>query len=128
MKKIIMMVVIGAWSLSCAKKQEIPAESNVMLTEPEKTSAVADAGSNGKSLIMASDCMTCHKDDAKLIGPSYQEVAAKYENTPANIDLLAEKIIKGGQGVWGEVPMAPHPNITKEDAQKMSQYIMTLKK
>lgn len=123
------MSMVSIFTLSCSsKKEETPKESNVMLTEPEAASANTEAGGNGKSLITASDCMTCHKDDAKLIGPSYKEVAAKYENTPENIDLLADKIIKGGQGVWGEVPMAPHPNISKEDAKKMAQYIMTLKK
>ena len=72
-----------------------------MLPEPtEQTAATAAATpeEEGKALIAGSDCLTCHKEDAKLVGPSYQEVAAKYTET--DIDMLADKIINGGSGVW----------------------------
>jgi len=82
---------------------------------------------DGKALIEASDCRTCHKDDAKLIGPAYKEVAAKYPSNEANIKKLAEKIIKGGQGNWGEIPMAGHPNVSQEDAEAMVKYILSMK-
>jgi cytochrome c len=91
------------------------------------TAPVAAAGKDGKALIEGSDCRTCHKDDAKLIGPSYQEVAKKYESNDKNIKMLAEKVLKGGQGVWGEIPMAGHPNLTLEDAEAMVKYILTMK-
>jgi cytochrome c len=101
-------------------------------TAPASTSAAATtapaAGKDGKALIEASDCRTCHKDDAKLIGPSYQDVAKKYEASDANIKLLAGKILKGGQGVWGEIPMAPHPAVSEEDAEAMVKYILSMKK
>jgi cytochrome c len=64
----------------------------------------------------------------KLTGPSYKDVAAKYENTDANITLLAEKIIKGGQGVWGPIPMTPHAALSEADAKQMVKYILLLKK
>ena len=89
--------------------------------------SVAVAGKDGKALIEGSDCRTCHKDDAKLIGPSYKEVAKKYESNDKNIKMLGEKVLKGGQGVWGEIPMAGHPNLTQEDAEAMVKYILTLK-
>lgn len=82
----------------------------------------------GLELIGKSDCLTCHKVGDKLIGPSYKEVAEKYENTEENISLLAGKIIKGGQGVWGQVPMTAHPAITEDDAKAMVKYILLLKK
>ncbi len=85
---------------------------------------VAAAGKDGKALIEGSDCRTCHKDDAKLIGPSYKDVAAKYESNDKNIKMLAEKVLKGGQGVWGEIPMAGHPNLSIEDAEAMVKYIL----
>jgi len=88
---------------------------------------VAAAGKDGKALIEGSDCRTCHKDDAKLIGPSYKEVAKKYESNEKNIKMLGEKILKGGQGVWGEIPMAGHPNLSQEDAEAMVKYILTIK-
>ncbi len=82
----------------------------------------------GLELIGKSDCLTCHKVSDKLIGPSYKEVAEKYENTDENITMLAGKIIKGGQGVWGAVPMTGHPGITEDDAKAMVKYIFLLKK
>jgi cytochrome c len=83
---------------------------------------------DGKTLIEGSDCRTCHKDDTKLIGPSYQDVAKKYANNAENVKLLAGKIIKGGQGVWGEIPMSPHPNVTEDDAAAMVEYILSMNK
>jgi len=78
-------------------------------------------------LVGKSDCLTCHKVNDKLIGPSYKEVAAKYEPTEENISMLASKIIKGGKGVWGEVPMTPHPQVSEEDAKAMVKYVLLLK-
>jgi cytochrome c len=54
-------------------------------------------------------------------------VAAKYPSNEANIKKLAEKIIKGGQGNWGEIPMAGHPNVSQEDAEAMVKYILSMK-
>jgi cytochrome c len=87
----------------------------------------APAAGNGKELIAKSDCLTCHKEDAKVIGPSYKDVAKKYEATDANMKLLAGKIIAGGQGVWGEIPMSAHPQVSQADAETMVRYILSLK-
>jgi len=94
---------------------------------PAEAPATADAG-NGKALIEASDCRTCHQDAQKVIGPAYVDVAAKYPNTPENVKMLAGKIIAGGQGVWGEIPMTPHPNVSQADAEAMVKYILSMKK
>ena len=82
----------------------------------------------GELLIVKSDCVGCHHKENKLIGPSYQEIAAKYPSNDENIALLAGKIIKGGKGVWGSVPMTPHSKITEDDAKSMVKYILSLKK
>ena len=66
--------------------------------------------------------------DRKIVGPSYADVAAKYESTEENIAMLAQKVIAGGQGVWGEVPMPPHPGLSEEDAKDMVAYVLLLKK
>ena len=79
-----------------------------------------------EDLAKAKGCMVCHKTDAKLIGPSYKEVAAKYAGQKGAVDTLAEKVIKGGVGVWGQVPMTPNP-ISPEDAKKLVAWIMTVK-
>lgn len=83
---------------------------------------------DGKALIAGSDCRTCHKDDQKLIGPAYQDVANKYENNAKNVKMLAEKVLQGGQGNWGEIPMAGHPNLSVDDASAMVAYILSMKK
>ena len=82
----------------------------------------------GLELMGKSDCQTCHKVNEAAIGPSFSTIAAKYENTPATIDTLAHKIIKGGSGNWGNVPMAAHSNISVADATAMVKYILLLKK
>lgn len=90
--------------------------------------AAGDDFEKGKNLIAMSDCLACHQVDNKLVGPAYQEVAAKYEMNDKNLNYLAEKIIKGGAGVWGQIPMTPHPDLKKEDAQEMAKYILSLRK
>lgn len=80
----------------------------------------------GKLLISKSDCFACHKPEAKLVGPSYSEIGKKYAATDANITKLSGKIIKGGSGTWGQIPMAAHPAVTPIDAKKMVKYILSL--
>jgi cytochrome c len=82
----------------------------------------------GLEKVKGSDCTGCHQVERKLIGPAYADVAAKYENIEANVTMLAQKVIAGGVGVWGEIPMAAHPNLTEEDATDMVRYILLLKK
>lgn len=82
----------------------------------------------GKNLIAMSDCLACHQIDNRLVGPAYEEVAAKYEMNEKNVVYLAEKIIQGGAGVWGQIPMTPHPDLSNEDAQEMAKYILSLRK
>ena len=82
----------------------------------------------GLALVAGSDCLTCHKTSEKNIGPAYKEVAAKYENTEENVKMLASKIIKGGSGNWGAIPMTPHPQLKEEDVEQMVKYILLLKK
>ncbi len=80
----------------------------------------------GKALVDQSDCRTCHHETNKLIGPSHTEVAEKYDFTQANVTYLAGKIIEGGSGVWGEIPMTPHPGVSQADAEKMAMYVLSL--
>ncbi|HYC87455.1 MAG TPA: PA14 domain-containing protein, partial [Chryseosolibacter sp.] len=95
--------------------------------EPEKApEQPADALAQGRSLIDGSDCKTCHNETVKTVGPSYVDVAKKYEHTEANLRMLVAKVIKGGSGNWGAVPMTAHPDLTEADAGKMVSYIMSL--
>ncbi|CAN5439575.1 hypothetical protein BH23BAC1_BH23BAC1_15830 [soil metagenome] len=80
----------------------------------------------GKRLIDESDCKACHQADKRSIGPSYLEVAKKYKGERDVIKKLAQKIINGGGGVWGEQAMAAHPQVSEEDASEMVKYIISL--
>ncbi len=84
--------------------------------------------SDGEKLIAKSDCVGCHKLDKKLIGPSYLDIAKKYPSNEKNVAYLSSKIIKGGSGVWGTIPMAAHTSLKKDDAKSMAKYILSLKK
>lgn len=110
-----------------ATSTETTDTSTTSTTESSSTESTAGGGSAaGKQLIAKSDCLGCHNETQKIVGPAYVEVAEKY--TQSDIDYLAGKIIKGGSGVWGEVPMSAHPTLSKEDATQMAQYILSLKK
>ncbi|QIG88225.1 c-type cytochrome [Chryseobacterium sp. POL2] len=134
MKKLILTGMLASLVIvSCSKKEataEVPQqESNVMLEEPTEKAEAAVAMSpeeEGKQLVEGTDCMSCHKIDAQLVGPSYHDVAAKY--TEADIDMLANKIIEGGKGNWGEIPMTPHTGLSPENAKLMVKYILSQKK
>ncbi|AQX06742.1 cytochrome C [Elizabethkingia meningoseptica] len=134
MKKLAFTLALASLAIvSCSKKEEAPeqpqTESNVMLEEPkaaQENTAAASPEEEGKKLLEGADCLSCHKVDAKLVGPSYQDVAAKY--TEADIDHLAGKIIEGGKGVWGDIPMTPHAGLSQDNAKLMVKYILSLKK
>ncbi len=82
----------------------------------------------GKRLIELSDCKACHSVDKKSIGPAYIEVAKRYEKERNAVKSLAEKVIKGGGGNWGEQAMAAHPQHKPEEAEEMVKYILSLAK
>ncbi len=82
---------------------------------------------SGADKVANSDCMSCHYVDKQIVGPSFLDIASEYANTEENIAMLAEKVIKGGTGVWGETVMPPHVNLSEEDAKDMVGYILSLK-
>jgi cytochrome c len=79
----------------------------------------------GLQLVSGHDCLSCHTVSEKLLGPSYRSIADKYDSSA--VKSLAQKIIKGGQGVWGQVPMTPHPQVSQADAEQMVKYVLLLK-
>ena len=78
-------------------------------------------------LAAAKNCMSCHAADKKLVGPSYKDVAAKYAGQRDAVDKLAVKIIKGGSGVWGPVPMPANPQLSEAEARRLAVWILGLK-
>ena len=72
-------------------------------------------------------CMACHAMDKKLVGPSYKDVAAKYAGQKDAAAKLAEKIQKGGTGVWGQIPMPANPQVSAEEAKTLAAWVLTIK-
>ena len=103
-------------------------------TAAASSSTTASASSDkGLEMIGASDCTTCHRlqeaSSGSTIGPAYSQVAAKYSPAAdSTINRLVKKIIAGGNGVWGAIPMTPHPALKEADVREMVNYILSLKK
>jgi cytochrome c len=79
---------------------------------------------SGDDLIKKYGCVACHSVDKKVVGPSYQEGAAKYKGNAQAPAMLAKKIKEGGSGVWGQVPMPPNPTVTDADMKTMVTFIL----
>lgn len=90
------------------------------------TVATAPAFANA-DLAQKKNCMACHAVDKKVVGPGYKEVAAKYAGQKDAVDKLTQKIVKGGAGVWGPVPMPANAQVSDAEAKQLVQWIMTLK-
>lgn len=86
------------------------------------TPAMADL-----ALATSKNCMACHAVDKKLVGPSYKDVAAKYAGQPDAVAKLSAKVLKGGAGVWGPVPMPANTQVTPAEAAKLVTWILTQK-
>jgi cytochrome c len=130
MKKTILILFAGcSLMLACNSSGSSSGKTDSATTSPAPVPAASE---KGLELIGASDCTTCHRlhktDPGATIGPYYSEVAAKY--SPAadtTVDRLVQKIIAGGSGVWGAVPMTPHPALVPADVKVMVTYILSLK-
>ncbi len=130
MKKVLLAFLCLVVLTSCGSNGEKKEYDD----NSQKPSSMVDANTSnpdyekGLDLVAKYQCITCHKVDVKLTGPAYREVANKYANAGEDqIAELAKKIINGGSGVWGEIPMTPHPNVSEEDAKTMIRYILLLK-
>jgi cytochrome c len=132
MHKNLVLVLSGALLLAaCGSATDTkPADNkdSATTTAPAPTAA----SDKGLELIGASDCTTCHslhKGTGSSIGPAYEDVAAKYSPAPdSTVSRLVKKIIAGGNGIWGTVPMTPHPALKEDDVHTMVTYILSLKK
>lgn len=89
--------------------------------------AVAAPALADQALAAAKNCMACHAVDKKLVGPSYKDVAAKYAADKTAVDKLAVKIIKGGAGVWGPVPMPANAQVNEAEAKKLAAWVLSQK-
>ncbi|HNR74982.1 MAG: cytochrome c class I [Bacteroidetes bacterium OLB12] len=123
---LLMVLMVVTLTYCGSKKTETQTEDYGAPVETTTPVHAVDVIAQGDALVKASDCKTCHHATNKLIGPSHTDVAKKYEFTAANVTYLAKKIIEGGTGVWGEIPMTPHADISQVDAEKMARYVLSL--
>jgi cytochrome c len=92
------------------------------MTAAASAPALAD-----QALATSKNCMACHAVDKKIVGPAYKDVAAKYKGDKAAADKLATKIMKGGSGVWGAIPMPANPQVNDAEAKKLAAWILSAK-
>jgi cytochrome c len=91
------------------------------------TAAIAAPAIADEALAKSKNCMACHAVDKKLVGPSYKDVAKKYAGDAKAADMLAAKIIKGGSGVWGAIPMPANTQVSEAESKKLAAWVMSLK-
>jgi len=122
MKKSILIFAVAVFCFSCGSQSGSTDKGT-----DKKVAADNPDVEKGLNLVAKNDCFGCHKISEANIGPAYNLIGKKYENTEANIATLAEKIKNGGSGNWGTVPMAAHTGLSKEDAVLMAKYVLSLK-
>lgn len=89
---------------------------------------VAPTAQASEELAKKYNCLACHQVDKKVIGPSYQEVAAKYKGQADAQALLTKKVKEGGVGVWGQIPMPPNPTVSDADMEALITWILGMAK
>ncbi len=125
--RLIVLAGVMLVSACGAKKDSANAEEYVANEGKASSSGNAvDQVALGEVLVKSNDCNTCHHKTNTVIGPAHLAVAQKYEFTDASVKLLAEKIMKGGSGVWGQIPMAAHIDVSQSEAESMARYVLSL--
>ncbi len=80
-----------------------------------------------QALATSKNCMACHAIDKKLVGPAFKDIATKYASDKSATDKLAAKIVKGGSGVWGPIPMPANTQVNDAEAHKLAAWVLTAK-
>lgn len=127
------LVLLLTWVASCSSSfSRKAATGGAVQLEDDKQTGLdrqdGDAALRGWAKIQENDCPSCHARERKSVGPSYAAIAEKYEATDAVVKLLAERVISGSVGTWGEIPMTGHLELSKQDAEQMVKFVFTLKK
>jgi len=118
--------IVGKGISPANVKVDIRYVSDAAILKNETAKSIPSSFAEGQRLIALSDCKSCHAPNKKIIGPAYASVSQKYKNSSTALSRLTEKVINGGNGVWGNVAMAAHPQLSKKDAGEMIKYILSL--
>ena len=131
-KYLVALSVIGLLAVACGSNNSETDSAATSNTEAESQQPTIDLSKNpdyqkGLKLVAQNDCLTCHKVNGESTGPAYDKVAQKYPSADETIiNTLAQKIIDGGAGNWGTVPMTAHPSLSIDDAKQMVKYVLLL--
>jgi cytochrome c len=88
---------------------------------------VSNTASANADLAKAKNCIACHAAANKVVGPSYKDIAAKYAGQAEAENKLVQKVMKGGSGVWGPVPMPANGQVSEAEARALVKWILTQK-
>jgi len=80
---------------------------------------------SGLTMIRRSDCFTCHASKSKLIGPSLEMIAKKYQPTDSSIERLTKNVINGSTGIWGNIAMPAHNTLKADNVRQMVKWILS---
>lgn len=130
-KKILYLLIIVMALFSSSFKTVAQDRKNEKTLKGAKAKYVVASKQDileGGALISKSDCLACHNAENKMVGPAYKMISQTYPLNDKNIALLSQKIIAGGSGKWGEVPMPPHTSLSEADSKKMVKYILSIGK
>ncbi len=98
---------------------------------PALTMALLAAGAGSAfanaDLATKKNCMACHAVDKKLVGPAFKDVATKYAGDKEAVGKLTTKVVKGGSGVWGQIPMPANPQVSEAEAKQLVSWVLGLK-
>ena len=129
MKKTFIMIAALGLLAACGGDEKEKKETSAEQKNEKTDGDLSDNPIYQKALTIVanSDCKTCHMIEEKNVGPAWRDVANKYADSANAVAYLSHKIINGGSGVWGQVPMAAHPTMSQEDAETLAKYVLLLK-
>mgnify|MGYP002072120457 CR=1 FL=1 len=127
------LLLIAACTSQHQKEKREPRENRskemaVLKLEGEvNVTPAAEVLERGRVAMSYSDCFICHKESDKKLGPAFSDIAVRYPMNSGYIYVLSQRIISGTKGMWGNVVMPPHPDISEKDAEAMVMYILSLR-
>lgn len=99
---------------------------SIVIAAAAALALTAGVASADQALAQKYGCLSCHQIDKKVVGPAYRDVAKKYKGDAKAEAHLVNVIKKGGKGVWGPIPMPPHPQVSEENAKKLASWVLSL--
>ncbi len=119
--KSVVAIILFLIVVACSSNKDLVANRALSISNEDKV--------KGKELYEQNDCLTCHGiDNQDRVGPSFMQVASRYDATAKSLQMLTKKIREGGNGTWGKIYMTPHSSMTETEANQIVKFILSLKK